>query len=809
MTRYRQLFAVVIVLVAIAGYIVATRPMRRGLDLAGGLRVVYEARPEQGQAYNATTQSSILRILDRRLNGSGVAEPIIQPKGDRQFIVEIPDVNNKQEIAERMVRPVQLEFRYLRLVESDRNPNAPYTMGVPQGEDTQYTFTDRQGNDVPETKVLEQSEKILTGSDLKDNARADIAGMRSVVRIEFKTEGKDKFADFTRRHVDEILAIVLNGKILSAPKINEAILGGKAEISGMFTAEEAQALAEDLNAGALPVPLAIVEQNSVEATLGRQYVNQSVQAGIWGLALVVGFMVVYYLLPGFIAVLALAMYALFTFAIFKAMGVTMTLPGLAGFILSIGMAVDANILIFERMKEELRAGKTLHSAIDAGFNRAWTAILDSNVCTLITCLVLIALTSGPVVGFAKTLGIGVLVSMFTAVTVSRTLLHIITGAGFAQNVKLYGLGLQWGSGGSAMDIIGKRRIWFSFSIVLIAIGMYYLAQNGLQRGIEFTGGAMVQVSSPRALTAPEVTEKLAAAGYETQVQISKEATGTYTAYVRSPLKDAAKLRELGSAITDNIPGSSVVTTDLVGPSISREISRNAVIAVVVAMIAILIYLSVRFAQGGFVAGLRFGACALFALAHDVAIVLGASAVFGKLYGWEIDGSYVTAVLTMIGFSVHDTIVVFDRIRENQKLRLRGETFEQLANRSILQTFARSVNTSLTVIIVLATLLILGGSVIRHFNAVLLVGIVTGTYSSIFVASCLLVVWENALAKARGAAPVELKPLVERPTASARQTVGVGVTDDDSGGAEESGSEIAATDRPRGKAAPAKRRKRRF
>ncbi len=803
MTRYRQLFAVIIVLVAIASFIVASRPMRRGLDLAGGLRVVYEARPEKPGDYSPNTQRSILRILERRLNGPGITEPVIHSKGDKQFIVEIPDVKNKEAIAERLVRPVQLEFRYLRLVQSDRNPQAPYTMVVPQGDDTDYTFTDREGKDVPESEVLAKSERILTGADLTDKAAADISGMKSIVRIEFKDEGKDKFAEFTRRHVDEILAIVLNGKILSAPSINEAILGGSAQISGNFTAEEAQQLAEDLNAGALPVPLVIVEQNSVEATLGRQYVNQSVEAGLWGIGLVVVFMLVYYLLPGFIAVLALAMYALFTFAIYKAMGVTMTLPGLAGFILSIGMAVDANILIFERMKEELRAGKTLHNAIDAGFNRAWTAILDSNVCTLITCLVLIALTSGPVVGFAKTLGIGVLVSMFTAVTVSRTLLHLITGMGFAQNVKLYGLGLQWGSGGFAVDIIGKRGLWLTFSGILIAAAVFFLATHGLQCGIDFTGGSMLQLSSQEALTAPAVTEKLAAAGFETQVQISKESTGGYRAYVKSPLKETADVQNLKNAIATELPGAKVVTTDMVGPSISKEITRNAVLAVIVAMIAILIYLSFRFALGGFVAGLRFGACAVMALAHDVTVVLGASALFGKLYGWEIDGSYVTAVLTMVGYSVHDTIVVFDRVRENLKLRLRGETYEQVVNRSILETFARSINTSLTIVFVLATLMIWGGSVIRHFNAVLLVGIVAGTYSSIFIASSLLVVWEKLATRSKGLSPAELKPLVEKPVADVRQMADVA---SGNGSGDDAGS--AAKTRTKG-AGSARRRKRRF
>jgi SecD/SecF fusion protein len=815
LSRYRQLFFFILVLCAVSAWIVATKEMRRGLDLAGGMRVVYEARPGPGQEFNNQTLQTVARILERRVNASGVVEPVVQPKPPRQVIVEIPDVKNKEELATRLSRPTKLEFRYFKNIQSDRNPGAPIRMQVDrENGNEKIVFYDPEGKEVPHSKILADSELILTGADLKDNARGDISGMRSVVRIEFKPEGKEKFAEFTRRHVGDYLAIVLNDQILSVPVINEAILGGKAEISGNFTPEEAQNLANDLNAGALPVPLEIVEQNIVEASLGAQYVSQSVKAGIYGLVLVVIFMIGYYWLPGVIATIALAMYALFTFAILKWMGVTMTLPGLAGFILSVGMAVDANILIFERMKEELRAGKTLHSAIDAGFNRAWTAILDSNVCTIITCLVLIALTSGPVVGFAKTLAIGVLVSMFTAITVSRTLLHLVTSFGFAQNARLYGLGRQWMQpvGGRGFDIIGRRAIWFSISGVIIATGLVllFMPGGGLKKGIEFTGGNMIQVSLPAGVTAPQVRSALAE--FSPRVQLSREAgTNRTTAYIRTKELKPAELDRLREIVTSRFKGAEVVSTSKVGASISREITEKAILAVVLACVAICIYLSVRFAQHGFVEGFKYGACALAALVHDVLVVLGASALFGKLFGWEIDGAYVTAVLTMVGFSVHDTIVVFDRVRENQKNRLKGETFEQMVNRSILQTFARSINTSLTVVLVLVTLLLFGGSVLHHFTAVLLVGIVIGTYSSIFNASPLLVLWERQARKAKGQlTPAEMKPLVERPSREALEMVGAS-SDGDREEEEDVEARPVAGGAPKAKprTQQAKRRKRRF
>lgn len=807
MSRYRQLFFVILVLCAVAGYIVGTMRIHRGLDLAGGMRIVYEARPGEGQKWDPSMRGTIANILENRVNASGVVEPVVQPKGENQFIVEIPDIQDKEELAARLAEPASLEFRHFRTVQSDANPDAPYKLELT--DDGGYEFYDEDGEEVPAEQIIKNSPLILTGADLRNNARGDIRGMSPVVIVEFNPDGRRKFAQFTRRNVGDLLAIVFNDKILSVPRINEAILQGSAEISGMKDAKEAQQLANDLNAGALPVPLEIVEQNVVEASLGNQYVSQSIKAGATGIALVAAFMIIYYLLPGVLAVIALAMYGLFTFAIFMLMGVTMTLPGLAGFILSVGMAVDANILIFERLKEELRSGKTLHSAIDAGFKRAWTAILDSNVCTLITCLILIALTSGPVVGFAKTLGIGVLVSMFTAITVSRTLLHLVSNTGFGQNARFYGLGKQWmqPATGKGLDIIGRRGIFFAFSGILIALCLFFLLTMGLRPGIDFTGGTMVQVSVPNSVTGSQIREALGE--FSPQVQLSPEAgKPTNTAFIRTRELNAEQREDLQQTITTGIEGARFESASFVGPSISGEITRKAVWAVILASLTIAIYLTFRFAHGGFAEGLKFGGSALAALIHDIIVVLGLSALFGRLFGWEIDGAYVTAVLTVIGYSVHDTIVIFDRIRENQKLRLKGETFEQLANRSILQSFARSINTSLTVVFVLVTLLIFGGSVIRHFNAVLLVGIVIGTYSSIFSATPILVVWELMARKQHGQlSKAEMKPLVEKPMASPGDPV-IGPDNGDEEDSADITGGASRTGAPRAKSGQ-KRRKRRF
>jgi SecD/SecF fusion protein len=589
---------------------------------------------------------------------------------------------------------------------------------------------------------------VVTGADLQPNCKLvyDQLG-RPQVSFEFKSEGARKFADFTRKHVGEILAIVLDNRIISAPRINEAILGGKGVIEGNFSAAEAAELATLLNSGALPVPLEIIQIAKVGATLGKESVRQSLWAGVVGLGLVLLFMVGYYLLPGVLSAIALGLYTLYSLAAYKLLGVVFTVPGITAFILSIGMAVDANILIFERMKEELRSGKTLKAAIDDGFKRAFTAIFDSNVCTIITSIILFALGTGAVKGFALMLMIGVAISMFTAITVTRTMLWTLVGFGVGTNPRLFALGRQWQR---QIDIVGKRKLWFSLSGTFIALGVLAWAIGGLKLGVDFAGGSELQLRFQNPVTVRQVQNALAQGGIrDARVVVgednlvfirTKEITPEEKESIKRTLASLGQLEE--QSFTQ------------VGGIVSKEQTRKALWAIVLSEVLILLYMAVRFAIGGIREGFKFGVAAVIALIHDVLVLVGAFAIMGHLRGWEVDALFVTAMLTLIGFSVHDTIVVFDRLRENLRNRARGETFADIANKSIVQTLARSINTSLTLILVLIALLYLGSPVVKLLTIAMLIGVTTGTYSSIFNAAPVVTYWEEVKERRalRGVAP---------------------------------------------------------
>ncbi len=617
---------------------------------------------------------------------------------------------------------------------------------------------------------------ILTGSDLEPKSSAGLGrtGATPTVSQVFDARGAKAFADFTTAHTGEIMGIVLDDAVLSAPVINEPILDGEGEISGGFSnLGEAQGLANLLNAGALPIPLEQVQTQSIEASLGKGAVTKSITAGLVGLALVLVFMALYYRVPGVLADIALLIYALFTLAIFKGgMGwlfpglvVTLTLPGIAGFILSIGMAVDANILIFERLKEELRSGKALRPAIDAAFKRAFTAIRDSNICTCITCIVLLSLGTASVRGFALTLLIGVLVSLFSAITVTRTLLYLLVSLfpGLAKNPGLFGLNVrslvgrtEATEGRAGLNIIGRRRVFYTLSLAIIVPGAIFWAMGGLKRSIEFTGGTQIQVKYARPVAQADVQRALTNVGFKDDTIQMADGGTTAIVSVADQVKTASKrdspvYQRMTTALNALGPNTEQQFGN-VGSVISKELTSNAIGAVVVASLLIVLYLAAVFAIGGFVAGLRLGASAVVALLHDVLVLIGAFAIFGYFFGWEIDSLFITALLTVIGFSVHDTVVIFDRVRENLRHKSRGEAFEPLVNRSIGQTLARSINTSLTVVMTLVALVVLGGQTTRLLNVALLIGILSGTYSSIFNAASILVDWENWLAKRRASAP---------------------------------------------------------
>lgn len=807
MSKYHKLLVLIIVLVAYASWLavggakyVFSGPkaeLRQGLDLAGGVRVVLEAEDGYKKDLSAEKMNAAKKVIARRVDKLGVTEPKVQVQGQDRIIIELPGLKDKKKALEEIQRTDRLEFYWMRDLTTRRNPMGQWEMLDPDTDadgNEVYSFRNRASQEVikgdtPENKELilykvanarhdvknpDGREPILTGDHLKPNARATLNQGQPVIMIEFNKEGAKIFREFTRKHVEDILAIFWGGEILTAPRINEAIPTGSAIISGFASLEEANQVAQSLNAGALPIPFKIVQQDVVEATLGQETVNQAKIAGIIGIILVIAFMLLYYRLPGLLANIALVIYALLVFATFKLLNQTITLPGLAGFILSIGMAVDANILIFERLKEELQSGKTLRASIDAGFARAFTAILDSNVCTWITCAVLYMLGTGTVKSFAVTLALGVAFSMFTAITVTRTFLHLMVSIPAVQKPWLFGLSTSWVSRlGWQFNIIGRRNIYLAISglFIVASIGFYIanftINGHGLKPGIEFKSGTSIQAQFKKPVTVTEVTKMMADLGVKSEVQISK-ADGATTAFIRTDLNptdaaDSVKLTEIEDTLKGQIvEGKTQIMS--VGPAISSELTYNAILAVILASAAIIIYLSFRFAIGGFLNGLKFGVIAVCALVHDAILMVGLFAATGLLLGWEVDTLFVTAVLTIIGYSVHNTIVIFDRTRENLRHRLRGEDFSALANRSILQTLSRSINTSLTIVFVIVALIAFGGPIIKQFYIALLLGTVVGTYSSVFIANPLLVIWEGVAAR-RNSGATRRKSVEDRPMVS--------------------------------------------
>jgi SecD/SecF fusion protein len=830
-------------------------PTHFGLDVNGGLRAVLQAQVTPGMSAQYD-QDTVEHILENRLNASGVAEPQIYEKGQTQFIVELPNVRNKDQIIQQLQTTAQMQLIWFRDVVSKHNPGARYRMNMTndaQGREV-YSFTDTMApgatfrdqyqivNDfqnqvllnslphaganpatipaplnqfAPQGRVLYLDSKelatvqalntelqawdnfynmelqasgtltnsppqpVVSGANVKPTSTASIDSSKGApepcVNLNFDDKGSQQFGDFTRDHVNDILAILLDGRVLSAPNIIEPILDGACEISGGFAdLTEAQSLANLLNAGALPVPLTIEEDETVEATLGHSAVQHMILAGVIGLCLVLAFMLFYYLLPGLVADIALICYALFAMAIFKGglswfiPPVTLTLPGIAGFILSVGMAVDANILIFERLKEELRNGKSLRQAIDAGFRRAFTAIRDSNICTLITCVILYSMGSESVKGFALTLGIGVCVSLFTAITATRSMLYILVDLGLDKYPSWFGLKRQWVTGSHASETavgavaspsagstpggvnVMRNRYWFyGLSLLIIIPGIIAWSMGGLKRSIEFTGGTQVEVVFNAPATQAQVRNAVVAGGFKDNLVQMGSANGKPIAFISVKDRGTYAYTAVETALSKANLDYTLQSHSLVGGIISKELTTNAFQAVIIAACLIVLYMAFAFSIGGFVAGLRFGTSAIIALLHDVLVLIGSFAILGLLFDWQIDSLFVTATLTVVGFSVHDTIVIFDRLRENLRHRLKSDSFEDLANRSILQSFARSINTSFTVVLTLCALLIWGEPSTRLLNVALLIGIISGTYSSIFNATPILVDWENLIARMQG------------------------------------------------------------
>lgn len=837
---------IVVLLAGLAGYLFYTQPVRRGLDVQGGLRMTLRAEieklsPEERKLWTPERMRTVIDILSRRIDSLGVIEPTIYQKGETEIVIELPGFTDEQEARDLLQTTARLEFRYLRDVRTEKQPLGRYEIIVDrQGDEEVIKFRDLTSAEgkvlepgTPEyQKLIESSPLIVTGDELE---RAEVIkqSFSPEVLLIFNREGQDKFARASSLYLKEHIAILLDNKIISAPVIQSPNLR-EPVIQGNFTLKEAARLRDLLNAGALPVSLSLESINRVEAILGAQAWERIIQAGIIGFVTIAVFMALYYLLPGVISVVALGLYVLFATAMFKSLGVTFSLPAIAGIILSIGMAIDANILIFERLKEELRLGKTLLAGLDAAFKRAFPAIFDSNLSTIIICLILYSFGTGPVQGFATTLGTGVAISFFTAIFCTRTMLYTLVGLGVHPSERLFGLrrqfgqtvGEQLGMAKDRFDFVNKRGLYYAISGVAIVIGLvFWFALGGLKPGIDFAGGSELVLQRPVAGAAqsnteapPATTEQGEGKGRattgtpENQPQPSPATPAVQSEPIQANLAQVLGLlrqagfekvgalfaegnRQLIVHVADADADSQqkivdalkplgelqVVSFASISPRVREETIQRAITAVLLSLVAILLYIAIRFSIEGGWSGFKFGIAATLALAHDVLIMVGGAAVLGYLLGWEINALFVTALLTLVGFSINDTIVVYDRARENLRQRARGETFATIVNRSLNQTLARSINTSLTLLIVLVALAIWGAVTqdLRFFYVAMIIGVIAGTYSSVFVASQLMVSWQDTreklhqrqaeAAKATAVAPKAADAAAPRaaPAASAR------------------------------------------
>lgn len=615
----------------------------------------------------------------------------------------------------------------------------------------------------------------LTGKQFTHaSASPNTNGIGYVVNIQFNAEGQKLFTELTKRNLNKPIGIFLDEQEISAPTVQSVIDTGQAVITGNFTAVTASELASNLNTGALPAPVILIGQNTVGATLGQDALDNAMKAGLIGLLVLIVFMLAYYRLPGLAALLGLALYGIISATVFQLFHITLTLAGIAGFILSIGMAVDANILIFERLKEELVGGKSLEAAIKAGFNRAWSSIHDSNLSSLITCLILFIFGTNIIKGFAITLAIGIIISMFTAVYLTRTFVDLA--------YRWFKKPALWKCGFSdkhpQIQFVKNSNLFFGFSGILLIITIISLITNGLHTGIDFTGGTLMEVKFNQSVTTSQVQEAINRTHQVPQTSLIPVAHAQQLSDINpsptptSSLQEAEDNPDLSNTVVQPTDNNGFVLRmkhinnetrqklldefkvlnnnqdvqelrfETIGPTIGATLKANAFKSLGLAALVIIIFITYAFRKVPKTLNpWRFGIVAVVALIHDLIITIGVFSVFGL----EIDTLFITALLTVMGFSVHDTIVVFDRVRENVNRSTGKHSVGEIVNQSLNETLARSINTSLTTLITLIALFIFASSTIRNFVLALVVGIAVGTYSSIFIASLLLVAWHNLTA----------------------------------------------------------------
>lgn len=702
-----------------------------GLDLQGGFEVLYEVKPLKGEKIDKTVLADTAKALDKRINVLGVSEPSIQIEGKNRIRVQLAGVTDQNKAREILSTQANLTFR---------------------------DFNDRKMMDGADLKQggakqsFDENGKPSVSLTLKSAAKfkkvtQEIVNMAPnnvlVVWLDF-VKGKDSFKGEYQKK---------NPKYLSAPTVKDVFNQNTVSIVGNFTPTEAQTLASLLNAGSLPVKLTEVYSTSVGAKFGAQALHETMIAGLIGVAIIYLFMLVYYRFPGFIAVVSLSIYIYLIMLIFDWMNGVLTLPGIAAIILGVGMAVDANIITYERIKEELRVGKSVKSAFQAGEKHAFTAILDSNVNTIITASVLFFYGTSSVKGFATMLIISVVMSFLTAVYGSRLLLGLWVNSGFLnKKTSWFGLKqtdiknisenydtLDLPTKFDKLDTVKNRNKFFIFSGTLLTVGLILLIVFRLNLAIDFTSGTRVEVQSKTPVTTEQIKSSFEKLHLKTDDVVISGKNHDIGAARLIGVLSKNEIADLKTNFKHEYGTEPNVST--VSPTVGKELAKNAIIAVLIASIGMILYLTIRFE-------LSMAIAAVIAMLHDAFFMVA----FFSITRLEVDLNFIAAVLTIVGYSIHDTIVTFDRIRENMHKKKRLKTFKDIAevvNISIHQTLTRSLNTVLMVLITVVSMLVFGSPAIRNFSIALLVGLLVGVYSSIFVACSIWVVLKARELKKKG------------------------------------------------------------
>lgn len=718
-TLKRVLAILVILLIAFGWYVTlfglgsvmepTKDKIKLGLDIKGGVYVVMEAQTDLKGEELTDLMNQTQAVIEQRVNEMGLAEPVVTVEGQKRIRVELPGAEDAEEAIEQIGRTAQLQF------------------------------------------ALADGTVVLDGSNVKDanTGTADDGGY--AVNLEFDSEGADLFAEATQTAYsgsvtsategvsNNAIMIILDDQIISAPVVDEPISGGVCQISGGFSQEEAQNLAALIRGGSLPVELVEVNSSVQSARIGFDALEQSVLAGAIGVVLIFIIMFVGYRIMGLAANIALMLYILIMLNVMALMGSVLTLPGIAGIILGIGMAVDANVVIFSRIREEMTEGKSIRSAVQSGFKRAMSTIIDSQVTTFIAAIILYQIGTSTVKGFAWTLMIGILASIFTAVLITHLYMAIISESKHLQKRGLYGVKPDNTTTFQIkrdLHFIKHRKIFYIVTVAIMAVGLAFGVVRGLNYGIDFTGGTMIQVDMGKQVAVSDVEKSIEKYNLDPEIIYSGENNQEIVIRTMEALNSDERTEVLDTLKADfEITDDDVIAQELFGPSVGKELRNNAILAILLSALCMLIYIRIRFSEW------KFGGAALLGVLNDVLLVVAFYAIFHV----QVNNPFIAGILTVVGYSINDTIVVFDRIRENLRYSRKGGT-EELIDRSITQTLGRSLMTSFTTLIVMVPLMILTGEAVREFTLPLMVGVLAGACSSITICSPLYYEFSNRARK---------------------------------------------------------------